>query len=222
MLTIKDRLIRYISTTGEGQGKFEKKCGLPNGFVSNIKEGISTGSLLKIYNACQELNIEWLVTGVGEMGKSEEPSPVTKWAIPSEYSREKYPVPYFNIEFKGMIHSFKIERGEEPSGFIDLPAFKDVDCWVNVTDLTMEPVVSKGDIIALKEIRDLDNSIMYGEIYAIVMKEIKIIKKIMPSQMGEQYIRVEAIDSTLYPPKEIRRDCVLKIYKVMGSIKQMM
>lgn len=68
--TIKDRLTKFLAFIEIGQGKFEKNCGLSNGTVNNIKEGgITTQKVEKILLAYPQLNIDWLITGRGDMEK---------------------------------------------------------------------------------------------------------------------------------------------------------
>ena len=68
--TVKDRLIQFIAYLGIGQGKFEKKCGLSNAYVANIRVSISPKKLQQITQHCPELNPAWLMTGEGEMLRS--------------------------------------------------------------------------------------------------------------------------------------------------------
>lgn len=65
--TIKERLISFIGYLRMGQGKFEAKCGLSNGYVNNIRRSISPDKLQKIALQFPELNTGWLMTGEGEM-----------------------------------------------------------------------------------------------------------------------------------------------------------
>jgi transcriptional regulator with XRE-family HTH domain len=65
--TIKERLIAYIKYLGIGQAKFEKKCGLSNGYINNIRRSISPEKLQTIALTNPELNTGWLMTGEGEM-----------------------------------------------------------------------------------------------------------------------------------------------------------
>lgn len=68
--TVKDRLIAFIAYLGIGQGKFEKKCELSNAYVANIRKSITPEKLQKIARHFPELNTGWLMTGEGEMLKS--------------------------------------------------------------------------------------------------------------------------------------------------------
>lgn len=68
--TIKERLLLFIAHLGIGQAKFEKKCGLANGYVNNIRKSIMPEKLQKIALQYPELNAGWLMTGEGEMIRS--------------------------------------------------------------------------------------------------------------------------------------------------------
>lgn len=66
---VKNRLISFIKYLGIGQGKFEKECGLGNGYVNNIRVSITPNKLQSISLHYPELNQAWLLTGEGEMLK---------------------------------------------------------------------------------------------------------------------------------------------------------
>lgn len=67
--TIKERLILFIRHLNIGQGKFETRCGLANGYVNNIRRSITPEKLQQITRQYPELNAGWLMTGEGEMLK---------------------------------------------------------------------------------------------------------------------------------------------------------
>lgn len=67
--TVKERLISYISFLGIGQGRFEKECGLSNGYVNNIRKSITPEKLQQIALHYPRLNTGWLMTGEGQMLK---------------------------------------------------------------------------------------------------------------------------------------------------------
>lgn len=70
--TVKSRLLLYIAHRGIGQGRFERECGLANGYVNNIRRSISPEKLQKIALCCRDLDVNWLMTGEGEMLKSSQ------------------------------------------------------------------------------------------------------------------------------------------------------
>lgn len=69
---IKQRLIDYARNVYDmGQNKFEEHCGITRGTINAIGKGISTATLEKILAACPEINLDWLISGTGEMKKPE-------------------------------------------------------------------------------------------------------------------------------------------------------
>lgn len=68
-----DRLVlfqRHVRKEIGGQNKFESYCGISNGYLSNMsKNGSSTTTdiMLKVSERFPDLNINWLITGEGEM-----------------------------------------------------------------------------------------------------------------------------------------------------------
>jgi transcriptional regulator with XRE-family HTH domain len=73
--TIKERLILFVKHLGMAQTRFEKHCGLANGYINNIRKSISPDKLELIALCFPELNTGWLMTGEGEMLKTETESP---------------------------------------------------------------------------------------------------------------------------------------------------
>lgn len=65
--TVKQRLIAFIDYLGKSKNAFEKDCGLSKRYVSNISSSVSPAKLKLISLKYPELNIEWLLTGEGDM-----------------------------------------------------------------------------------------------------------------------------------------------------------
>ena len=67
---IKQRILEFLNHLNIGQSAFEKKVGVGNGYVNNIKKSIGSDVIHKILTIYPELDTEWLVTGNGEMLKN--------------------------------------------------------------------------------------------------------------------------------------------------------
>lgn len=70
-MTIKERIEVFIAYKGIRRSTFEKLCGFSNGYTRNLKENPSAAKLESILNAYPDLNRVWLLSGEGEMLKSE-------------------------------------------------------------------------------------------------------------------------------------------------------
>ena len=68
---VKERLICFIRSKNISKNKFEIDCGLSKRYVSNIRVSIQPNVIEKISLIFPELNVGWLLTGEGEMLKTE-------------------------------------------------------------------------------------------------------------------------------------------------------
>jgi hypothetical protein len=95
----KSRLCLYARNTYDmGQNKFEEFCGISRGTISAIPDngGISTKTLAKIVEACPDLDVRWLLTGVESKGssqikqeeRSDAPAPAIQTIAPKVSSEE--------------------------------------------------------------------------------------------------------------------------------------
>lgn len=67
---MKERILQFIEYKRLSKNKFYKETGLSNGILDK-QGGISSDSLEKIYCVYPEINLDWLLTGKGEMLKKE-------------------------------------------------------------------------------------------------------------------------------------------------------
>lgn len=67
---MKERILQFIEYKRLSKNKFYKETGLSNGILDK-QGGVSSDSLEKIYYVYPEINLDWLLTGKGEMLKKE-------------------------------------------------------------------------------------------------------------------------------------------------------
>lgn len=67
MSEIKDRLLKFISSSGITVAEFERRASLSNGAVSKTNNNIRKSTLNSISLAFPNLNMDWLINGNGEM-----------------------------------------------------------------------------------------------------------------------------------------------------------
>ena len=63
---VKERLKEYLKLKHLTTRKFERICGIGQSVLSKITDSISEDTLGKI-EKCSDLNLEWLLTGKGNM-----------------------------------------------------------------------------------------------------------------------------------------------------------
>lgn len=69
--TIKERLREFIMFKNISIREFERQIGVAYGFLSNMANSTSPKNFTKISRCYPELNLDWLLTGEGEMLRSE-------------------------------------------------------------------------------------------------------------------------------------------------------
>lgn len=115
-----------------------------------------------------------------------------------------------------------------PSYYIEMPAFADCDFGINVYGHSMYPTIESGMVALCKELQD-KSIIAYGEIYFLVTKDFRMVKRVLKSERKGYIIASSdnhnghaSPDGKTYAPIEISLDKILHIYMVKGCFKRYM
>ena len=91
---------------------------------------------------------------------------------------------------------------------------------------SMLPEYKAGDIVFVRQVIDVD-SIDYGRPYIIVTRDDRVLKCIYPSKHDADLLRLTSLNEEtnrhgdrLFPDKEVRKDNILFIYKVVGLFRR--
>lgn len=82
----------------------------------------------------------------------------------------------------------------------------------------MEPLISNGDIIALRKIEDWQTYMLYGEVYGIMTDEWRTVKRVRKAS-NPNYIILEPINKD-YDEQEIPKSIIRGVWQVLGSVKK--
>lgn len=126
--------------------------------------------------------------------------------------------PYYDVDFCGGFDMVMNDQTYLPAGYINLPQYGKADSWANITGHSMEPLISNGDIIALRKIEDWQTYILYGEIYGIMTDEWRTVKRVRKARNPE-CILLEPINKE-YDEQEIPKSIIRGVWQVLGSVKK--
>ena len=180
------RIKMLIESKNVSPSGFAKLIGYNQSNLSKVLRGERVVPTNLINAICEGLNVpyKWLVNGEGAMltaddniqtdpisGKSTSVQQAAN--VPSiSYTHGR---PYFNVDFLGGFDLIINDQTVLPEYNIDFkPYNKDGVMWCNITGHSMEPLISNGDIIAIKEMKDWSDFILFGEVYGIVTEEMRI------------------------------------------------
>lgn len=220
---VSDRFIEaYERLLSDGrvndQKTFAAKIGISPSMVTEINKGRSRVGTTAIQNIVLSYNIspEWLLTGNGSMFKGApensptEPEPIVSY-------NPNIGVPYYDVDFAAGFNLIFNDQTVNPTANIVVYGFEKANTWCNVTGDSMYPKICHGDMIALRECR-LDD-VMYGEIYAVVLDNIRTVKIIRKAK-DPTMLRFIPINTEKYDEQEFEKSRIIRIFEVLGNISR--
>ena len=215
---INDRIELIVNQLFNGNiSAFAKSIGVGSTTISDIIKGRrnkpSSDTLTNIIAVnTMALNAEWLLTGKGEMLQADNPI----------ISYQKG-TPYYNVDFIGGFDLVCNDQTTKPDYYIDFsPYNEEGTIWCNITGHSMEPEINNGDMIALKEVKEWNNFLTYGEIYAIVTKNgMRTVKIVSRGDDNDSFKLVPINENKKYSIQDIQKSMIDKVFKVMGCMKRL-
>lgn len=210
-----DRFIKYMDYKGLNDNQVTVDCGLAIGLIGKAKKGksdLGRNTVEKILRVYTDLNREWLLTGEGEMLKSD--------AVAVKDTATGTGVPFYDIDVTcGITESFADVR-EEPQFRINYAPLNDCDAAFPVYGDSMEPDFYAGDVVMVREIHNVD-SMLWGEPYLIITNaacdNLRTIKNVYLSDDRRSFI-LRASNPRYNGDTIVARDNVLKIFLIKGKI----
>lgn len=203
---VKERLIDFLDAQNVKKSFFEKSIGASNGFVNSIRRSVSPDKIDLIKENFPDLNIDWLLTGEGEMFK---PRIVSALNVP--HIRAEYIQPYINYLIT--------KRTPLKVPVIPVVGLKDgVYCAFDIPDNSlssgMTTSLSIGDIVICRALPKPDNSTLLGfkaisSLVAVLTKDDLFIKKI-------SYIDNSSIHMESTHPAYSSEDITIKIKDILS------
>lgn len=209
-----DRIKEYYKL--KGNAELARFLGVAPNTITNWY-GRKTFDIDVIYTKCVDIDMNWLLTGEGNMIREESNKEEKLPSVNQTYEG----APYFNVDFIGGFDVIVNDQTRNPDFYINYPPYNQPGVvWCNLTGHSMEPEISNGDIIALREVTTPIQYLPAGEIYGIVTEEYRTVKRIRLSQK-EGFVRlIPSNKSEEFCEQEIPISMILKVYAVLGSIRK--
>lgn len=199
----------------------ERSIGASKGVLSRaIANGTDIQSkwLQNIVENYPLYSADWLITGEGAMLRTNDAS--TPEPLPS-INQEYKGTPYYNVDFIGGFEFVSNDQTQLPDYYINYPPYnKPGVMWCNLTGHSMEPEISNGDVIALKEVKSPIEYLPAGEIYGIITDDYRTVKRIRPGAQKGFVRLIPANKSPEFCEQEIPVEMIRRIFAVLGSIRK--
>lgn len=231
-----NRVIQYIDNKGINNSLFEKKCGLSNGYLgTQLKRNadLGEGVLNKILDNCLDISPEWLLTGRGEMLKSEGATEVIKTPrveviapikvegrslmpkviVLKDEDVEEERIPLVPVMAQaGYLQGYDDPQYIKELPMYNLPGMRNGTFRIfQVEGLSMYPTLQSGSYVVGQFVEDWEH-ISDNRIYVVVSTEGVIVKRVLNriEKYGSLYCKS---DNRVFPHINVRLNDVREIWE---------
>lgn len=205
-MSTKDRLKEFLAAKKMGRNRFEDTIGVSNGYVSSKSVTITSDVIEKTVKLFPDLNLDWLITGEGEMLKSVAPSD----NLPEVRTRPRIPATAAAGSLSGDVASVTLRDCEQLPIISQFPAY---DFTIIIKGDSMKPKYESGDEIACRRILN-PSFIQWGKVHVLDTAQGIVVKKVYDD--GDS-IKCVSINPE-YPPFSVPKDEVYSLSLVVGSL----
>ncbi len=213
MSVIKDRIIQYLDFKGYSKYRFYKNTGVSEGVLSK-KSDLSEENTLKTISYYTDMSPEWLLTGKGEMLKSNNMEKLSHKEVDGSHFVGFY---YPNVDAAAGLN-FGTNNDEQEKIPISIPHWGENLNFINVFGDSMYPKFQSGEIIGVKEVEYV--YLTYGNTYVVVMQNGDVHLKYVRKGKDENHI-VLASENDMYEDKEFHIKHIRAFHQVKGVISKL-
>ncbi len=222
-ITPKDRLSQYLKNKRLSISRFAELCGIDKSVVSRISPTTAQTTLSKIDNNC-DVNIDWLMTGTGEMYK-DSTTGKNEIANNQQGNNNRRLIPFYDVETTGGYNGVVSSSSEgslvgyiQPGGWFD---GRETAAIRHVGDSMTE--YPNGCVLAVREVKDR-HLLVPGRNYVIETSEYRVTKRVQPGSSPTS-IKLYSTNTDKYEdgtlihaPFEIDFEDIRRIFSVLGYI----
>ena len=207
----------YLAEKGVTPYEFYKASGVTRGILQQ-NNGISEDNIARFLAYAPDVNIEWLITGKGDMLRNKEVVTQRKAepALPVlENSHEGIPL----IPLSAMAGAFTGETSvmEYECERYVIPAFKGADFLIPVKGDSMQPTYYPGDLVACQRVSLGDLFFQWNKTYVLDTKQGPLIKRVRRGSDDDHVLIVS--DNAAYEPFELAKSQFYGVALVRGLVR---
>lgn len=219
--SVKQRIKTYLKAKRFSGKYFCEAIGVSSGYISGMRKSIQPDKLNSIAIKFPDLNIEWLLTGEGEMLRpasslaSPEQGCRPEGGVSSDESIPVIPVEIYKetdvnvIDYICRNHSMIPKKPK-------IPVFPKYDMFYEVYDSSMSPDFRPGDMLALKALRG-SWTIINGEPYILNTFSCGLVFRLVYDD-GD-ILRCKSFNEDRYTEFNIPKDDIANLFRIVGLFR---
>lgn len=201
---IRQRITQYLDYKGISEYSSERAIGKSKGFW-NKSMNPSSDVLEKICGVYSDISTEWLLTGNGDMIKTDKETMKGKQVLIVPISAQGGSL----TDFEASVSEYECEKIISP--------IKDAELAITVKGHSMEPEYPEKSLVFVKKINE-KAFLEWGEVYVLSTVNGTVIKQIEKSEKDEYITCVPLNKDKQYSPYEILKSDIYGYYKVLMSM----
>lgn len=229
---VKERIKQFCKLEGSTVAAFEESIGASNGYVNSISKSIGLERLNVIIEKYPNINLEWLLTGRGDMLKTKGASQNGSRSVIAMASRKDTDNQQTNqieytkgsqtrprIPFEAAAGSLSIAVDSIKEGqcerFPVITSLPEYDFTIIARGESMAPVIESGDELACRFTTE-SSFIQWGRTYVLDTTEGVIVKRIFDN--GECILCKS--NNPNYPAYPVNKKEIYRMALVVGLLRQ--
>lgn len=230
-MSIKERIEIFIEKQGIRRSAFEKACGFSNGYTRNLKENPSATKIEDILKTYPDLNRVWLLSGEGEMLKTEakdagDRAEMLGMPFPASTPEEGVSsVRFFSVTPSASFQDFCCNESERPEYIpVIAPPGEHIDessCVFEVHGDSMLPQIPDHAKILCREISPSRWHQVYDGVVVIAYADRFVIKRVVKNRLAAEDFIIIGSDNPDCPGRETvaRADirCMFQARQILSS-----
>lgn len=213
-IDIVSRLKQIRQSIHLGSGDFARGAGIDPRNYSSIETGKRTVGERVLRDICDayDINMNWLLTGEGEMLKNATDKPESNVDMSAAIPVEVIPLLPISAQ-GGTLNDFVVAVKDSDCERVVSPV-RGADFAITVSGDSMAPEYPSGSQVIIKKINERA-FIDWGKVYVLDTCNGVVIKRLMPADDGDA-LKVKCVSiNPAYPPFEVNLQDVYGVYRVM-------
>jgi phage repressor protein C with HTH and peptisase S24 domain len=223
---ILERIKEYIDCKGITIAAFERSIGMSNAsFGKSLKNRGAIGSdkIENILSVYTDLSSEWLLTGTGNMLKSDLDKPIEahkRSTEPPKSSNKRRGIPLIPID---AVAGFPSADNDgvymEDCEHYSIPEFeaKGANFLIRVSGDSMHPLYENGDIIACRKISDI-LFFQWGGIYVLDTSQGALVKRVEEAEDDQESILCIS-ENPRFKPFHLPKSDIRSLSTIIGLVR---
>lgn len=226
MATIKDRIIEFIKAEGLSVRAFESAAAMSNGAVSKMGDNTRRKILDQIASAYPQLNMNWLLTGEGDMLKSSSDATeigdayIADYKDPSVLNVDYISVPARASFIENLCNISNDDNEKMP--IVPMNGERDIISDLKIFEVageSMTPGISSGALILTQAIPEQKWHTVTG-VAVVVFGEFVTVKRIRTNTLESDNQLLLESDNPQHGSVTVQRADIRAIYKAIRKVSE--